>query len=304
MSDATARRLERLAWLSVAAAIVTIGLKLLAWRLTDSVGLLSDAAESVVNLAAALIAVLVLRVAAQPPDDEHPHGHEKAEYLAAGVEGALILAAAATIAWVSIGRLLEPQPIERVGLGLVVSLVAALVNLGVALVLIRAGRRERSVTLEADGRHLMTDVVTTAGVLIGVILVAATGWERLDPIVALAVAVMILLTGAGLLRRMTGGLMDRALPAGDLTALDDVLSRMQERGIRFHAVRTRVAGRRAFVSLHVLVPGGWSVQQGHDVAEEVEREIRGAIPNASVLTHLEPLEDPLSFEDTGLDREP
>jgi cation diffusion facilitator family transporter len=298
----SAADLTRYAWLAIAAAVATIALKGAAWLVTGSVGFLSDAAESLVNLAAAVMALAILRWAAAPEDEEHPFGHGKAEYFAAGIEGALILVAALTIAWAAIGRLADPQPIEQVGIGVVFSVAAAAVNLVVALVLMRAGRDHRSITLEADGRHLLTDVWTSAGVVIGVILVVWTGWERLDPLIALAVAVNIVVSGVVLLRRSGGGLMDRAMSEEDRAALREVLDGFAARGVRFHALRTRQSGRRAFVSVHVLVPGGWSVQRGHDLVEALEADLERAVPHLSVMTHLEPLEDPASYDDEGLDR--
>ena len=295
--------LTRFAWLAVAAALVTIALKTLAWAVTGSVGLLSDALESVVNLVAALLAVVVLRWAAKPADEEHEYGHAKAEYVSAGVEGTLIFFAALSIAWTAAGRLVDPVGLEDVGLGLVLSTLASLVNLGVGLGLVRAGRRERSITLEADGRHLLTDVWTSAGVIAGVGAVALTGWERLDPLIAIVVAANIVVTGASLVRRATGGLMDRALPPADRAAVAAVLDRYTEEGdVRFHALRTRQAGRRSFMSVHVLVPGEWSVQRGHDLVERLEDEILAVVPGLAVFTHLEPIEDPASFADAQLDR--
>jgi cation diffusion facilitator family transporter len=294
--------LVRYAWIAVAAALATIALKSTAWLLTGSVGLLSDAAESVVNLVAALIAVVVLHWAEAPADEEHPYGHSKAEYFGAGVEGVLILLAAVTIAWTAIGRLIDPVPLENLGVGLLVSMAAAAINLVVALLLIRVGTRHKSITLEADGRHLLTDVWTSVGVVVGVGLVALTGWERLDPVVALAVAANILVSGSILIRRSSGGLMDRALPADELAAVHAVITEYEAQGIRHHALRTRRAGRRAFVSLHVLVPGHWSVQRGHDLLERLEADIVEALPGSSVFTHLEPIEDPISYDDAELDR--
>jgi cation diffusion facilitator family transporter len=295
-------RLFRLLWLSVAAAVLTIVLKTVAWLLTGSVGLLSDAAESVVNLVAAVVALGALRWASKPADEEHAYGHAKAEYFSAGIEGALILVAAITIAVTGTDRLLHPQPLSDVGVGLAVSVVASLVNLAVGTMLLRTGRRHRSITLEADGKHLLTDVWTSAGVVIGVAAVAITGVDRLDGIVALAVAANIIHAGTVLLRRSTSGLMDRALddPARDQIA--EVLSSFEARGVQFHALRTRQAGQRAFISTHVLVPGAWTVRQGHDVAEEVEAALRDRLPYATVFTHLEPIDDPRSFDDTTLDR--
>ncbi len=296
------RRLFRLLWLSIGAAVATIGLKVGAWALTGSVGLLSDAAESVVNLVAAVVAMAALRWAVKPADEDHAYGHAKAEYFSAGVEGSLILIAAAAITVTAVPRLLEPQPLESVGLGLVITSAASVVNLAVGLALLRAGRRERSIVLEADGKHLITDVWTSIGVIAGVAGVALTGWDRLDPIVALAVAANILVAGGGLLRRSFGGLMDRALEEPDLARIERALAEFERDGVRFHALRTRQAGARRFVSLHVLVPGAWTVQRGHDLAELVEASLCEQLPGASVFTHLEPAEDPRSFADTTLDR--
>jgi len=302
MESSAPRSLARFAWLSIAAAVATIALKTVAWRLTGSVGLLSDALESVVNLAAAVMALVMLTLAARPPDEEHAHGHTKAEYLASGFEGALILLAALAIGFAAVARLVSPQPLEQVGVGLAVSVAASLVNLVVSRVLLRAARRHRSIALEADAQHLMTDVWTSAGVLVGVGLVALTGWERLDPLVALAVAAQIVWTGVKLVRRSATGLLDAALPPEDLASLRAVLDRHAGPELQFHAVRTRQAGTRRFVSLHVLVPGAWTVRRGHDVVEQVEADVRAALPGANVLTHLEAIEDPASFEDQQLDR--
>jgi cation diffusion facilitator family transporter len=290
-------------WLSVGAAVVTIGLKTFAWALTGSVGLLSDAAESVVNLVAAVMAVAVVQWSERPPDEEHAYGHEKAGYLAAGLEGALILLAAVTIGWTAIQRLADPEPLTDVGVGVTVAVVAAAVNLAVARVLISTGRAHESLTLEADGRHLMTDVWTSVGVVAGVASVSLTGWDPLDPLIALAVAVNIVVTGSALVRESAGGLMDHALPADELARVHAVLERFQGSEVRFHALRSRRSGRRRFVSVHVLVPGTWSVQRGHDLAEQVEAALREQLSHATVFTHLEPLEDPASFADTALDRE-
>jgi cation diffusion facilitator family transporter len=295
-------RLLRLLWLSIAAAVATISLKTTAWLVTGSVGLLSDAVESVVNLVAAVVAMAALRWAGKPADEEHAYGHAKAEYFSAGVEGALIVLAATGIAITGVDRLLHPQPIEDVAIGLAVAVVASLINLAVGLLLLRTGRRERSITLEADGRHLLTDVWTSVGVIAGVAGVALTGWEPLDALIALAVAVNIVVTGSSLVRRAVGGLMDRGLGEPERRRIDEVLARFEGDGVRFHALRTRQAGRRAFVSVHVLVPGAWTVRRGHDVVEAVEAALRERLPYATVFTHLEPAEDPRSFEDTALDR--
>jgi cation diffusion facilitator family transporter len=294
--------LMRYAWLSIATAVATILLKGVAWWITGSVGLLSDALESFVNLAGALMALAMLSLAALPPDENHAFGHGKAEYFSSAFEGFLIAVAAALIAWQAIGRLLVPQPLEAVGVGLVVSVVASLLNFATARTLMGVGRKFRSITLEADAQHLMTDVITSVGVIVGVGLVWATGWLWLDPVIALAVAVNILWTGWHLMRRSTAGLMDVALPDGELQAIGAVLDHYRAQGLEFHALRTRQAGTRAFVSLHVLVPGVWTVQQGHDWSERIEADIRSAVPHAHVTTHLEPQEDPLSHADALLDR--
>ena len=295
--------LVRFAWLAIAAAVATIALKAAAWWLTGSVGLLSDALESFVNLAAAIVTLAMLTVAARPPDEEYAYGYSKAEYFASGLEGTLILVAAVLIGIAAVERLLAPQPLERVGVGLAVSVVASAVNLGAARVLARAGRHYGSIALEAGAKHLMTDVWTSAGVVVGVGLVALTDWLSLDPVIALAVAAHIVWAGVGIVRRSVVGLLDRALPEAERRAIEAVLDRFRPQGIEFHALRTRAAAGRSFVSMHVLVPGAWSVQRGHDVVEEIEARVRDAVPSASVFTHIEPLEDPASYQDEPLDRE-
>ena len=289
--------------LSIGTAVVTILLKLAAWKMTRSVGLLSDAAESVVNLVAAIIAFWALSVAARPPDEGHPHGHTKAEYFASAAEGFLIFAAAVWIGVAAWNRLSAPQPLERISVGLAVSLAATALNGGVAVVLLAAGRRLHSITLRADGKHLLTDVWTSLGVVVAVLLVHFTGWLVLDPLIAFAVAVNILWAGWKLIRESGLALIDAALPDDEQRQVADALSPFQEKGILFHAIRTRVAGPRRFVSLHVLVPGNWTVQQGHDLCEKVEAAVRDLLPRTTVLTHLEPREDPVSWDDRGLDRD-
>lgn len=294
--------LTRYAWLSIAAAVATMALKSLAYALTRSVGLLSDALESGVNLAAGLLALTTLTIGARPPDEDHAYGHAKAEYFSSGVEGALILIAAGTMVYSAARRLLEPVPIEQLELGLAISLVASVINFAVARILSRAGRRYRSIALEADAQHLQTDVLTSVGVLIGIGAVALTGWLALDSIIALALAVQISLSGLKLMRRSTEGLMDTALPAQDMQAIEEVLARYTEDGIRYHALRTRQAGARSFISLHIQVPGKWTVQRGHNLLESIERDLRQAVPMATVETHIEPVEDPRSLMDEPLDR--
>ncbi len=294
--------LKRYAWLSIAAALATILLKGAAWWLTGSVGLLSDALESFVNLAGALMALAMLSVAATPEDDRHPHGHGKAEYFSSAFEGLLIFLAALSIGYAAVQRLMNPAPLEDVAVGLAVSVVASIINLATARTLMAVGKKHNSITLEADAHHLLTDVWTSAGVILGVGLVWLTGWLWLDPVIALVVALNILWTGWQLLNRSAEGLMDVSLPEEQIRAIEAVLAGYRAQGLDFHALRTRQAGSRGFVSLHVLVPGAWTVQLGHDWSERIEGDIRVAVPGTHVTTHLEPLEDPLSHSDAGLDR--
>lgn len=294
--------LTRFAWISIGASILTIVLKTIAYKLTGSVGLLSDAIESLVNLAGGIMALMMLKIAARPADTEHAYGHNKAEYFSSGVEGTLILVAAASIAYAAYGRLLAPKPLEQVGLGLIVSVAASGINLATALLMIRVGRKRNSITLEANGQHLMTDVWTSVGVLAAVGAVAVTGWTRLDPVVAFVVAANIVWTGGKIVRRSIAGLMDASLPTEDIDLVKKVFAQHEVAGIKFHGLRTRQAGMRKFVSVDVLVPGAWSVQQGHDLVEKIEAEIRAVISDSTVFTHLEPLEDPLSWADEKLDR--
>jgi cation diffusion facilitator family transporter len=295
--------LTRFAWISISAAVLTIGLKTIAYFLTGSVGLLSDALESLVNLAGAILALTMLTIAARPADEDHAYGHSKAEYFSSGVEGALILIAAVSIILTAIPRLITPQPLEQVGLGLGVSVAASVINWIAAWILLRAGKRHNSITLEANAHHLMTDVWTSVGVLIGVGLVAMTGWERLDPIVAFIVAGNIILSGVRIMRDSALGLMDTSLPASEQEILRKTLEPYLQKGVQYHALRTRQSGARSFVSFHVLVPDSWTVRKGHQLLENIEADIRRAIPGITVFTHLEPRNDPASWEDTTLDRD-
>jgi cation diffusion facilitator family transporter len=290
------RLLIRFMLLSLAAALVTMGLKALAALLTGSVGFLSDALESGVNLVAAVVGLFALRAAARPADENHHFGHGNAEYLSAAVEGGMIVGAAVAIVWTSVGRLIEPVPLDQPALGLVLSSAASLVNLAVGVIHVRVGRRRRSIALTADGRHLLTDVWTSAGVLAGIGLVAATGWYLLDPVVALLVGANILRIGYGLLRRSIVGLLDAALPAADAAAVQRVIDRYRaEKPVDFHALRTRESGRRRFVYVHLLVPDDWTVKAGHDLAEDVEAAIEHELPGAVTFVHLEPKGDPRSY---------
>ena len=296
--------LTRYMWLSIAAALVTMALKAAAYWYTGSVGLLSDALESLVNLAGAIMALAMLHVAEQPEDEDHAYGHGKAEYFSSGFEGALILIAALAIAYAAVLRLMSPKPIEQIGLGLIISTVASLVNLGVALILMKAGKRRESITLEADAHHLLTDVWTSAGVIIGVGMVAVTGWQRLDPIVAIIVACNILWVGGRIVYQSIHGLMDSSLPPAELAVLRRILDGHLKDGIGYHAFRTRRSGTRKFLSLHILVPGEWTVQHSHDIVEIIEQEICDELPTINILTHIEPIEDPNSWRDIDLDRKP
>ncbi len=289
--------LTKYAWMSIAAALLTIGLKAGAWLLTGSVGLLSDAAESIVNLVAAVVALLMLRIAARPPDDNHNFGHTKAEFFSAAVEGGMIFVAAMAIIVTAVDRFLHPQPLENVGIGLAISVVASLINGGVAVVLLRAGKAHRSLTLKADGKHLMTDVWTSAGVVLGVLLVNLTGWNRLDSIVAFAVGVNIVIAGFKLISESTQGLMDPTLPAEDNAKIVSVLLRHTTDDVMFHGLRTRSAGRHGFVTFDALVPGSWSVTKAHDLVEVIEADIHAEVEAVELRIHIEPKEDPRAYGD-------
>jgi cation diffusion facilitator family transporter len=295
--------LTRYAWLSIGAALATIFLKAGAYFLTDSVGLLSDAIESFVNLAGAIMALTMLTIAARPADEEHVYGHSKAEYFASVTEGILILAAAIGILSTAIGRLIDPRPLEQLGIGLTISIIASLINFFVARIILNAGRTSRSITLEADAHHLMTDVWTSVGVIGGVAIGGFTGWNILDPIVAILVALNIIWTGFQLVRRSVSGLMDEALPESDQEKIRDVMAKYSDKGVDFHALRTRQAAARGFMSVHILVPGDWTVHDAHHIAEDFESDVREALGGVvTVFTHLEPAEDELSMEDMNLDR--
>lgn len=289
--------------LSIVVAVLTFFLKLAAWHLTGSVGLLSDALESLANVAASCIALASLWVSSRPADDDHAYGHTKVEYFAGGMEGALILVAAAGIGWNAIERLFHPQPLSDLGVGVTVALVATLMNFAVARLLDRVGRQNHSVALTADAAHLMTDVWTSLVVVCAVGLVALTGWQRLDPILGMALAVHIVVTGVKLVRESMMGLMDTGLPPEDIEVIHSVLKDHAAKGVQYHALRTRQAGAWRFMSVHLLVPGEWTVQRGHEIADTIENEIHDKLSRITVTTHLEPLEDPRSWEDVQLQRE-
>jgi cation diffusion facilitator family transporter len=275
----------------------------MAYVYTDSISLLSDAAESLVNLVAAILALIALTVAARPADEDHLYGHSKAEYFSSGVEGILILIAAIGVGYASINRLMAPMPLQNTGLGLIITAVASVINFLVARVLMRVGKMHRSITLEADAQHLLADVWTSLGVIIGVVAVNLTGWDWLDPAIALVVTVNIVRTGFPLISRSVQGLMDTAIPLSEQAAVRRILDGYAPKRVHYHALRTRQAGSRRFISFHVLVPGHWTVQRGHQLLEQIEADIRSAFPETTVFTHLEPVEDPASQHDVDLDRE-
>jgi cation diffusion facilitator family transporter len=294
--------LTRYIWLSIAAALVTIVLKTGAWYLTGSVGLLSDAIESLINLVAAIMAMIMMRIAILPPDKNHKFGHGKAEYFSSLVEGILIMVASGGIAYTAVQRFLNPQPIEQLGIGLFISFVASVINFTVSRILMTAGKKYRSITLEADSHHLMTDVWTSVAVIGGVGAVGLTGWLKLDSIVAFAVAMNILWTAYAIIKRSVEGLMDASLSPQEQEIVEDVLSVYRKQGIQFHALLTRQGAARRFVSMHVLVPGNMTVHDAHHIAENIEKDIRSALPETVVFTHVEPIEDEISLDDIPLDR--
>lgn len=283
--------------MSIIVSVVVFGMKMAAWWATGSVGLLSDALESTVNIVAAIVALLALRTAMKPADAMHHFGRGKAEYFSASIEGFMILLAALIIVYTAIERIISPRDLEQIGWGLTISTVAAVINGGTALILLRAGKLHRSPVLIADGKHLMTDVWTSVGVIVGVGLVVVTGWNRLDGIVALAVGLNIIVTGINLLRSSTAGLMDKALSDEDHLKIVEVLTKYESDEVKFHALQTREAGRQRFVSMHVLVPGAWTIQKGHDLSEELEAKIIEQLPDTIITTHVEPLEDERSWAD-------
>ena len=301
-SDVQRSDLTRFAWLSIGAALLTIALKTDAYLITDSVGLLSDAVESLVNLVGGIMALGMLKIAARPADEDHAYGHSKAEYFSSGVEGGLILVAAISISVAAVPRLLHPKALEAIGLGVAVSTAAAAVNLVVALLLLRVGRKHNSITLEANAHHLLTDVWTSVGVLAGVGLVVLTKWNWLDPVVALLVTANIVRTGVGIVSRSISGLMDISLSPEHVATVRQVLQTYEQTGVQFHALRTRQSGAQRFVSVHVLVPGDWTVQRGHQLLERIESDIRSALTDTVVFTHLESLDDPASWDDETLER--
>jgi cation diffusion facilitator family transporter len=289
--------LTRFAWLSIMAAGVTIFMKMSAYFMTDSVGLLSDAIESFVNLAGALMALRMLILAAQPADEKHPFGHSKAEYFSSVVEGILILVAAGGITYTAIDRIIHPRLLEHVGIGVVVCAAASAINYVVARILMKAAKANNSITLEADSHHLMTDVWTSAGVIAGVALVELTQWRLIDPIVAILVAANIVWTGVGLVRRSVDGLMDVVLPESEQALIEKAMAKYREKGIEFHELRTRQSASYRYISVHMLVPGFWTVHDAHHLAEDLESDILTMLGDALITTHVEPIDDDNSFHE-------
>jgi len=296
--------LKKFVYISIAAAILTIALKLIAYLLTNSVGILSDAMESCVNLVAAVVALIMIRLAEKPPDQEHEFGHNKAEYFSSAIEGGLIVLAAFSIIWSAVPRLIHPQPLENIGVGLLVAVGASLINLAASRILLKNGKKHNSITLEADGKHLMTDVLTSGGVLLGIGLIKLTGWMRLDGIVAIGVALNIVWTGYQLIKRSAMGLLDTSFPKDEMDSIRRVLENYEQQNIHFHSLMTRQSGQRKFIFVHILMPGSMDIQQGHNIAEKVENDLRMLFPNTqtTAFTHLEPVEDPASMLDISIDR--
>jgi cation diffusion facilitator family transporter len=284
-------------WISIAASVATIVLKSWAYVITGSIGLFSDAIESFINLAAGIMALIMLYISAAPPDRKHPFGHNKAEYFSSVTEGILILIAAIAIGVAAIERLLVPQPIGELGTGLLISAAASMINLVVGMILVAGGKKYRSIILEADGKHLLTDVWTTAGVLVALMLVNVTGWIILDPIIAIIVAMNIVYTGIKLIIRSVSGLMDSSLSDEDETRIRSILDTYGSNGLKYHSLYTRMAASKNFIYLHLLMPGDWPIDRGHEMTKAVEHKIHAQIENSEIFIHMEPLDDPDSFDD-------
>jgi len=291
------KSLAPIAWISIIASILTIILKWAAYKVTGSVGFLSDAMESFINLAAGIVALIMLTIAAHPPDKEHPFGHDKAEYFSSLIEGLLIVLAAIGIVYAAVNRIYHPRPLEELNIGMALSLLATLINFVTARILMHFGRKHNSITLEADAHHLMTDVWTTIGIVVGILLVKLTNWQLLDPLMAIGVALSIVYTGAKLIVRSTDGLMDSKLSEKELKLIRKILDRYKEQGIDYHALYTRQSSSKSFITFHLLIPGDLTIYQSHDFSKKIEKEIAAALPYSSVFIHLEPLNDPESFDD-------
>ncbi len=299
-SGSTTTSLLKWGWLSIGAAVITIALKFGAYLITDSVGLLSDAVESLVNLVAAATALFALWYSTRPVDRSHNYGHRKIEFFSAAIEGALILVAATSIIWFSLQRLLNPQPIESVSLGLFIALFATLINLALARAMLRVARQHESVVLEADGQHLMTDVWTTVGVIAALIVANVTDWQWVDPVVGLLVAVNIIRIGFSLLRSSFDGLMDRAIPTEEERKIRVAIEQAIPADVTYHALRTRRSGSHRAVDLHLLVPGVQRVRDAHQLSKQIEGSIDATFPGTETVIHIEPVEDPDAWLDSEL----
>jgi len=299
MSDITGRRkpLASIVWFSIIASVLTISIKSGAYYLTGSVGFMSDAMESLVNLVAGIVAFVALTIASRPADREHPFGHDKAEYFSSLIEGVLILLAAVGIIYSAINRLYHPRPLEDLGYGMALSILATSINFATARVLLHYGKKHDSITLEADAHHLMTDVWTTLGIVAGIVMVKFTSWQLLDPLMAIAVGCSIIYTGGKLVVRSADGLMDSKLSEKELILIKQVLDRYRSQGIDYHALYTRQASSKRFVTFHLLFPGDMTVLQAHKVSKTVEEEIASVLPHSDVFIHIEPMNDPDAFDD-------
>jgi cation diffusion facilitator family transporter len=291
------KSLAPIVWFSIIASILTITIKSAAYSVTGSVGFLSDAMESFINLAAGIVAFVMLTIAARPPDKEHPFGHDKAEYFSSLIEGVLIVLAAIGIVWAAINRIYHPQPLEELNIGMGLSVLATLINLATARILLFYGRKHNSITLEADSHHLMTDVWTTVGIIVGILLVKLTNWQILDPLMAIAVAISIVYTGTKLIIRSTDGLMDSRLSEKEIIIVKQILNRYKEQGTDYHALYTRQASSKRFITFHLLFPGDWTIHKAHEISKQIEKEIDEAFPYSDILIHLEPLNDPEAHND-------
>ncbi len=296
------KSLAPIVWISIIASLLTISIKSAAYFVTGSVGFLSDAMESLINLAAGIVAFIMLSIAARPPDKEHPFGHDKAEYFSSLIEGILIVIAAIGISYAAINRLYHPQPLSELNVGMLLSVIATVVNLVTARILLYYGKKHNSITLEADSQHLMTDVWTTVGIIAGIFLVKLTNWQILDPLMAIVVAISILYTGAKLIIRSTDGLMDTKLTEKELIRIKQLLDLFIEQDINYHALYTRQASSKRFISFHLLVPGDYTVYKAHELTKEIENELTKEFAYSDIFIHLEPINDPDAFDDFLIDK--
>lgn len=291
------KSLAPIVWFSIIASILTISIKSAAYYITSSVGFLSDAMESFINLAAGILAFVMLTIAARPPDKEHPFGHDKAEYFSSLIEGVLIVLAAIGIVYAAINRMYHPRQLDELNMGMLLSFLASLINLATSRILLHYGRKHNSITLEADSQHLMTDVWTTVGIIFGILLVKLTNWQLLDPLMAIAVAISIVYTGTKIIIRSTDGLMDTKLSEKELIVIRQILTRYKVEEIDYHALYTRQASSKRFISFHLLFPGDFTIYKAHEISKKIEKEIKAEFPYSDIFIHLEPINDPDAFDD-------